>query len=94
MPGHARPVYPGYQLRYAEDFKRQVGLATATTGSLASPNLLEEALGAERIDLACVGRAPLRNPMWLLDAARRAGVNLELPIPTYARASGPYQRGF
>lgn len=94
VPGHARPVYPGYQLRYAEQFKRQIGLATATTGSVASPDLLEEALGTERIDLAFVGRALLRNPMWLLDAARRAGVSLELPIPTYARASGPYQRGF
>lgn len=94
VPGHAPPVYPGYQLRHAETLRRAVGLPTATTGSVASADLLEEALGAERIDVAFVGRALLRNPFWLLDAARRAGVALELPIATYGRATGPYERGF
>ena len=94
VPGHPAAVYPRYQLKYAERLKRDVGILTATTGSVAAADLLEEALGAERIDLAFVGRALLRNPFWLIDAARQAGVNLTLPIPTYARASGPYERGF
>ncbi len=94
VPGHAAVVYPGYQLKYAEALKRDVGILTATTGSVAVPDVLEEALGAGRIDLAFIGRALLRNPCWLIDAARRAGVNLTLPIPTYGRASGPYERGF
>lgn len=71
-----------------------MGILTATSGSVAAADLLEEARGAERIDLAFVGRALLRNPFWLIDAARQAGVNLTLPIPTYARAGGPYERGF
>lgn len=94
VPGHPAAIYPGYQLKYAERMKRDVGIPTATTGSVAAADLLEEALGAERIDLAFVGRALLRNPFWLIDAARQAGVELALPIPTYGRASGPYERGF
>ncbi len=94
VPGHPASVYPGYQLKYAEHLKREVGMLTATTGSVAAADLLEEALGAGRIDLAFVGRALLRNPFWLIDAARHAGVTLTLPIPTYARATGPYERGF
>ena len=94
VPGHPPGVYPGYQLRYAERLRHDIGLRVATTGSVASPDLLEEALGAERIDLAFVGRALLRNPFWLLEAARAAGIVLKLPIPTYGRATGPYERGF
>ena len=94
VPGHPALVYPGYQLQYAERLKRDVGILTATTGSIAAADLLEEALGAQRIDLAFVGRALLRNPFWLIDAARQASVDLALPIPTYGRATGPYERGF
>ncbi|MBI2801777.1 MAG: hypothetical protein HYX63_16135 [Gammaproteobacteria bacterium] len=94
MPGYPVSVYPGYQLKYAERLKHDVGILTATTGSVAASDLLEEALGAQRIDLAFVGRALLRNPFWLIDATRQAGVDLALPIPTYGRATGPYERGF
>lgn len=65
VPGHPAAVYPGYQLKYAEYLKRQVGILTAATDSIASGDFLEEALGAQRIDLAFVGRALLRKPFWV-----------------------------
>jgi NADPH2 dehydrogenase len=41
-----------------------------------------------------MGRTLLRDPFWPIRAAKEAGVELELPIPTYARATGPFERGF
>ncbi|MCB1748294.1 MAG: NADH:flavin oxidoreductase/NADH oxidase [Gammaproteobacteria bacterium] len=94
VPGHAAPVYPGYQVQYAERVRAATGCAVATVGSLASADLMEEILGAGRVDLVCVGRELIRNPNWPIECARRAGVDIALAIPTYARATGPYERGF
>ncbi len=94
IPEYSAPVYPGYQVRYAEKIRRESGLAVATVGSLASADLMEEIIGAERVDLVCVGRELIRNPNWAIECARRAGSTLELPIETYARATDAYERGF
>lgn len=87
-------VYPGYQVRFAEEIRKSTGIATATTGSVASLDLMEEIIGAGRVDLVFMGRPLMRNPFWAIEAARQAGVEIELPIPTYARATGPFERGF
>lgn len=94
VPGHSTPVYPGYPVRYAERVRQAAAIPVAAVGSLASAGLMEEILGAQRVDLVCVGRELIRNPNWPIECARRAGVDIQLPIATYARASGPYQRGF
>jgi NADPH2 dehydrogenase len=94
VPGYAGAVLPGYPVRYAERMRRAIGLPTATSGSLASIDLMEEIVGAGRADLVCVGRALLRNPAWAIEAARQAGVELDVPIQTYYRATAPYERGY
>lgn len=95
MPGgYAGEVYPGYQVRYAEEIRKAVGISTATTGSVASLDLMEEIIGAGRVDLVFMGRPLMRNPFWAIEAARQAGVDIDLPIQTYARATGPFERGF
>jgi len=94
LPGYAGPVYPGYQTPYAERIRKVTGLPTATTGSIASIDLAEEIISSGRSDLIFMGRTLLRDPFWPIRAAKEAGVELELPIPTYARATGPFERGF
>lgn len=94
IPGYSAPVYPGYQVRYAEKIRQESGLPVASVGSLASADLMEEIIGAGRVDLVCVGRELIRNPNWPIECARRAGAALELPIGTYARATDAYERGF
>lgn len=94
LPGYPGAVFPGYQVGYAEQLRAATGLAVATSGSIASLDLMEEIIGAGRVDLVFMGRALLRQPFWTLEAARSAGVTLELPIPTYARATGPFERGY
>ena len=94
LPGYPGPVFPGYQVGYAEKIGAATGLSVATSGSIASLDLMEEIIGAGRVDLVFMGRALLRHPFWAIDAARSAGVSLELPIQTYARATGPFERGY
>ncbi|WP_437773403.1 oxidoreductase [Arthrobacter sp. KNU40] len=94
VPGYAAPVYPGYQANYALDLKAQLGVKTAAMGSISSPELAEYLVSSRSADLVFIGRALLRDPNWALKAARHAGVEPHLAIPAYARATGPYERGF
>ncbi|MFE5838801.1 NADH:flavin oxidoreductase/NADH oxidase [Arthrobacter sp. NPDC056493] len=94
VPGYEAPVYPGYQANYALDLKKELGVMTAAMGSISSPELAEYLVSSGAADLVFVGRALLRDPHWALGAARLAGADPHLAIPTYARATGPYERGF
>ncbi|WP_423184480.1 NADH:flavin oxidoreductase/NADH oxidase [Arthrobacter sp. NyZ413] len=93
-PGYGAAVFPGYQANYARELKEQLGVKTAAMGSISSPELAEFIVSSGAADLVFVGRALLRDPHWALNAARVAGVEPALAIPTYARATGPYERGF
>ncbi|OLS62852.1 NADH:flavin oxidoreductase/NADH oxidase [Pseudomonas putida] len=86
-------IVPGYQVPYAARIREQVCIAVGCNGSITSSELAESILFSGAADLIYIGRELLRNPFWLLDVARRAGVEPALAIPTYARATGPYVRG-
>ena len=86
-------IYPGYQVEYAARVKKEVSIPVACNGSITSSELIELILHSDSSDLIYVGRALLRNPFWLLDIAKKIGVEPPLVIPTYARATGPYVRG-
>jgi NADPH2 dehydrogenase len=94
LPGFVGSVYPGYQTPFADRIKKVSGLPIATTGSIASIDLAEEIIGSRHADLIFMGRTLLRDPFWPIHAAKEAGIELELTIPTYARATGPFERGF
>ncbi|MDK3018059.1 NADH:flavin oxidoreductase/NADH oxidase [Pseudodonghicola flavimaris] len=94
LPGYEGPVYPGYQTPYATRIKAATGLPMGATGSIASIDLAEFILSSGQADLVMMGRALLRDPFWPIRAAREAGIDVEVPIPTYARATGPFERGF
>ncbi|KAA8562764.1 NADPH dehydrogenase [Pseudomonas extremaustralis] len=86
-------IVPGYQVGYASGIRRNVGLPVGCNGSITSSELVESILFSQSADLVYMGRELLRNPFWLLDVARAAGIEPPLVIPTYARATGPYERG-
>lgn len=72
--------WPGYQVPFAEAIRRGTGLPVIAVGMIRTPELAEEILQNGRGDLVGVGRELLRNPYWLLQAARKAGVP-EFPYP-------------
>lgn len=87
-------VYPGYQVKFVEQIRRKSSLPVGSVGSIHSADLAEYLLRDEGIDLVFVGRALLRDPFWPIHAASKMGCEIPLPIPTYARATGAYERGF
>ncbi|WP_322048242.1 NADH:flavin oxidoreductase/NADH oxidase [Paraburkholderia sp. J67] len=94
VPGYPAPITPGYQVEYAKTIRRTVDIPTAAVGSITSSELAESIVSSGAADIVFMGRELLRNPFWLINAARAANVTLELPIQTYARATSPYERGF
>jgi 2,4-dienoyl-CoA reductase-like NADH-dependent reductase (Old Yellow Enzyme family) len=84
---HARvPVAPGYQVGFAAEIRRSVGIATGAVGLITEPEQADQILVSEQADLVFLGRALLRHPYWVLDAARRFGVDLAYWPNQYRRA--------
>ena len=78
-------IGPGYQVPFAEQVRREAGIATAAVGLITKPELADEIVRNGRADLVALGRELLRHPHWPLDAARILGH--EVPWPRqYLRA--------
>ena len=86
VPTPPSALFPGYQVKIAEYLKQQTGLPTITVGLITEPHHAEEMLCNERADLVALGRALLREPYWVMNAARALDVPYDWPEP--------YQRGY
>ena len=75
----------GYQVPFAEQIRREAGIATAAVGLIATPELADEIVAEGRADLVAMGRELLRNPTWPLHAARALGHDIAWP-KQYLRA--------
>lgn len=78
-------VFPGYQVPYAEYFRREAGIPTGAVGLITSALHAEEIVGNDRADLILLGRELLRNPNWPLNASRELKADISIP-PQYLRA--------
>lgn len=78
-------IYPGYQVQYAEQIRRQAGIATGAVGLITEGVQAEEIIHNQRADLVYIGRELLRNPYWAYVAAKQLGVDIEGP-KQYGRA--------
>ncbi|MBI3516417.1 MAG: oxidoreductase, partial [Proteobacteria bacterium] len=67
------PLGPGYQVPFAEAIKRATGMVTMTVGMITEPRQAEAILAEGKADLVALGRAFLRNPRWVWDAADALG---------------------
>ncbi len=72
IPGVAPDDY-GYQVRYAEAIRREVGIQTMAVGHIIHPQQAENILREGRADLIAIAREMLYNPNWALDAAQKLG---------------------
>ena len=86
VPTPPPALFPGYQVRIAEYLRQQSALPTITVGLITEPHHAEEILCNERADLVALGRALLREPYWVMNAARALDVPYDWPEP--------YQRGY
>lgn len=80
------PVYPGYQVPFAETIKNETPIPTGAVGLITSPLHAEEILQNGRADMVFLARELLRDPYWPYRAAKELGVDIEAPVP--------YKRGW
>ncbi|PGM56084.1 NADH:flavin oxidoreductase/NADH oxidase [Bacillus sp. AFS053548] len=61
--------HPGYQVKLAEQIKKEVEIPVIAVGKLDDANLAESVLGNQEADLIAVGRGMLSNPYWANQAS-------------------------
>lgn len=79
------PLYPGYQVPFAEAVKHEAGIATGAVGLISEPTHAAEIVANNRADIVLLARALLADPAWPLRAAKTLRVDPVLP-PQYQRA--------
>lgn len=78
-------VYPGYQVQFAEQIKKECQMDTIAVGKITTIEMIEEALNNQRCDMVALGRLLLRNPYFPLQQYGRLGMNERIPA-AYNRA--------
>jgi 2,4-dienoyl-CoA reductase-like NADH-dependent reductase (Old Yellow Enzyme family) len=80
-------VAPGYQVPFAEQVRREAGIATAAVGFITEPKQADDIVRSGKADLVLLARRMLVDPYWPAHAARALGHKDRLPAPNqYARA--------
>jgi len=69
-PAQKIPIFPGYQVRFAETIRREAEIATAAVGLVHTPEMAEEIIANGRADIVALGRTLLDDPHWPLHAAK------------------------
>jgi 2,4-dienoyl-CoA reductase-like NADH-dependent reductase (Old Yellow Enzyme family) len=80
------PVAPGYQVPFAEQIRREAGIATGAVGMITDPAMANAIVESGKADLVLMARELLRDPYFPLRAARELAHPLPWP-PQYLRAA-------
>jgi 2,4-dienoyl-CoA reductase-like NADH-dependent reductase (Old Yellow Enzyme family) len=80
VPEGVPPLGPGYQVPFADQIRRESGVATGAVGLITGPEQAEEIVGTGKADMVFLGRQLLREPAWPLRAARALGQKVEWPV--------------
>ncbi|PZE76596.1 NADH:flavin oxidoreductase/NADH oxidase [Curtobacterium sp. MCBD17_019] len=86
VPDATIPVFPGYQVGFAERLRDATGVPVGAVGLITTPQQAEEIVAGGHADVALVGREFLRDPRFGLRAAVALGADIDYhPLP-YHRA--------
>jgi 2,4-dienoyl-CoA reductase-like NADH-dependent reductase (Old Yellow Enzyme family) len=80
------PVGPGYQVPFAEQIRRDAGIATGAVGLISEPAQADTIIRGGQADCVLLARELLRDPYWPLHAAQKLGIVVPWP-PQYLRAA-------
>ena len=78
------PLGPGYQVPFAEQVRREAGIATRAVGLIAEPHQAERIVAAGQADMVALARGFLDDPRWVWHAAEVLGAAASYP-PQYQR---------
>jgi 2,4-dienoyl-CoA reductase-like NADH-dependent reductase (Old Yellow Enzyme family) len=79
------PVFPGYQVQFAESIKKQTGIRTGAVGLITDARQAESILEEGEADLIFFARELLRSPYFPLTAAEALEADVKWPVQ-YERA--------
>ena len=79
------PIGPGYQVPFAAQIKKAVGIPVMAVGMITSPEQAEAIIAEGQADLVALARAMLDDPRWGWHAAYRLGAEVPLPPAIPAR---------
>ncbi len=65
---------PGYQVPFADQIRREAGIATGAVGMIRTPDFAEQILRQGKADLVFLARQMLFNPFWARHAAEHFGL--------------------
>lgn len=85
-------IYPGYQVPFAEQIKRETEITTMAVGLITEAEQAEEILASGKADLIALGRGMLFNPRWPWAAAVETGGKVFYP-KQYERSHPAMRRG-
>ncbi|MES2274439.1 MAG: NADPH dehydrogenase NamA [Bacteroidota bacterium] len=85
VAGAKIPVGPGYQVEFAEQIRKQVGIPTGAVGLITEAQQAEDILQSGQADLVILAREMLRDPNFPLRAAHQLGYDIKWPVQ-YERA--------
>jgi 2,4-dienoyl-CoA reductase-like NADH-dependent reductase (Old Yellow Enzyme family) len=79
------PLGPGYQVPFAEQIKREVGMPTMAVGLITEAEQAEEIIASGGADMVALARGILYDPRWPWHAAAKLGAQVDAP-PQYWRS--------
>ncbi|MEY4729170.1 MAG: hypothetical protein RL020_328 [Pseudomonadota bacterium] len=81
-----------YQVPFAEQVKKQVGIATRAVGMILTPQQAEHIIQSGQADMVAIARGFIDNPRWAWHAAEVLGAQVAYP-PQYERGQPQYWPG-
>ncbi|TDQ09667.1 NADPH dehydrogenase NamA [Pedobacter metabolipauper] len=73
------PIFPGYQVQFSEDIKKQAGILTGAVGLITDAEQAESILTEGKADLIFLARELLRDPYFPLHAAQILNEDIKWP---------------
>ncbi len=78
-PQQKIPVGPNYQVPFAEEIKRRIGMPTITVGLITEAQQAEDIVEQGKADMVALARGMLYDPRWPWHAAAQLGGQVSAP---------------
>jgi 2,4-dienoyl-CoA reductase-like NADH-dependent reductase (Old Yellow Enzyme family) len=91
-PRQQIPVGPGYQVKFAEQIRREGGIATGAVGMITAPEQADQIISTGQADVVSLAREMLRDPYWPLHAAEVLHKPGAWPVQYERAARGKVER--
>ncbi len=73
------PLAPGYQVPLASKIRKEAEVMTGAVGLITDFNQADKIISNKDADIVLLGREMLRNPYWVLHAAKALNADIEYP---------------